>query len=205
MHEEEEQAAKRIVSLYEEKAATWSRNRGRDPILERRWLNRLLSDFQPSAIFLDLGAGNGHPIGATLLSLGHKVVGVDSSASLIGEAIVDLPNGEWHVADMREFGDDRLFDGLIAWHSFFHLTQSDQREIFPRFARFVRPGGRLLFTSGPKPGVTMGDWEGEPLFHASLSQDEYKSLLDAAGFELVEVKTSDPMTGGATVWLAQRH
>ncbi len=205
MEDADERAAESIVSLYEEKALSWSKIRGRDPTLEEQWLARFEQYLETSSTILDLGSGNGYPIAATLLNRGHEVVGIDTSASLIREAAANLSDGEWHVADMRAYEDDRLFDGLIAWHSFFHLTQNDQRKMFARFSDFVRPGGRLMFTSGPRSAVTIGDWEGEPLFHASLSQKEYVLLLSASGFDLLETKTNDPETGGATVWLAQRR
>lgn len=198
-------AADRIVSLYEEKARVWSRNRGREAILEKGWLAQFEKGLRAPATILDLGAGNGYPIAATLLDRGHKVVGIDSAASLIREAAASLPQGEWHFADMRVYDDERLFDGLIAWHSFFHLRPGDQREMIVRFSELVRPGGMLMFTTGPKPGVTIGEWEGEPLYHASLSQEEYRALLKKSGFDLLDAKADDPETGGATVWLARRR
>lgn len=205
MHDADEQAAKRIISLYEEKAQSWSELRGRDPTLEEHWLARFEKGLGASATILDFGAGNGHPIAAALIEHGHQIVGIDTAEALIRKAAANLPDGEWHVADMRAYQDNRRFDGLIAWHSFFHLTKNDQRKMFTRFASFVRPGGKLMFTTGPQEAVTIGDWEGEPLFHASLSQHEYKSLLDTAGFEVVDTKANDPETGGATVWLARRR
>lgn len=203
MRDSDERAAQRIVSLYEEKALAWVKSRKRNPTLEQHWLERFEIGLQALSKILDFGAGNGYPVAAALLNRGHKIIGVDSAASLIRAARTSLPDAEWHVADMRRYGDELLFDGVIAWHSFFHLTQSDQRSILPRFTQFLRPGGRLLFTSGPGPGVTIGDWEGEPLFHASLSQEEYKSLLHEGGFDHIETKARDPDTWGATVWLAQ--
>ena len=198
-------AANRIISLYEEKARTWSAIRGREPHLEKPWLERFGRNLRPEATLLDLGCGNGWPIAAVLLQYDHHIVGVDTSGSLIREAKASLPTGEWQVADMRCYRDDRAFDGVIAWHSFFHLTDKDQRAMFPRFATFTRPGGKLLFTSGPKSEVSIGAWEGEPLFHASLSQQDYSDLLDATGFKLLQCKADDPETGGATVWLAERR
>ena len=204
MHDADEQAAKRIISLYEEKAQSWSELRGRDPTLEEHWLTRFEKGLGASATILDFGVGNGYPIAAALIEHGHQIVGIDTAESLIREAAANLPDGEWHVADMRDYQDSRRFDGLIAWHSFFHLTKNDQRKMFTRFASFVRPGGKLMFTTGSQEAVTIGDWEGEPLFHASLSQDEYKSLLNTVGFVVVYAKDSDPETGGATIWLARR-
>jgi hypothetical protein len=65
------------------------------------------------------------------------------------------------------------YNGIIAWHSFFHLNQNDQRAMFPRFAALAAPGAALMFTAGHFDGVAMGEFAGEPLYHASLSAEEY--------------------------------
>jgi hypothetical protein len=45
---------------------------------------------------------------------------------------------------------------------------------------------------------------GHPLFHASLDADEYDSLLQAHGFEVLLHRVEDPDCGDHTVWLAQQ-
>ncbi|HTG38035.1 class I SAM-dependent methyltransferase [Sphingomonas sp.] len=148
---------------------------------------------------LDSAGGGGRPIGAELLRRGFILTGVDSSASLIRHARSALPDGNWIVDDMRRFDPAHCFDGVIAWHSFFHLSRNDQRAMIPRFARLVRSGGPIMFTSGSKAGEAWGEWQGEPLFHASLAPEEYRELLGAAGFEAITYIDADPV---ATIWLA---
>lgn len=50
----------------------------------------------------------------------------------------------------------------------------------------------------------MGQFAGEPLFHASLAPDEYRALLANHGFEVIGMVQEDPHCAGHTVWLAQR-
>jgi hypothetical protein len=47
------------------------------------------------------------------------------------QAQADFPTQRWIHRDMRHLAMDETFDGLIAWDSFFHLTQNDQRAMFP--------------------------------------------------------------------------
>jgi hypothetical protein len=61
----------------------------------------------------------------------------------------------------------------------------------------------LLFTSGPAHGEAIGSFGGEALYHASLDEAEYRALLDANGFDVVDHRIEDPECGGHTVWLAQ--
>jgi hypothetical protein len=60
-----------------------------------------------------------------------------------------------------------------------------------------------MFTSGPGHGEAVGQYRGEPLYHASLSEQEYRSLLVADGFAVLDHVADDPDCGGHTVWLAQ--
>jgi SAM-dependent methyltransferase len=192
----------RIIGLYEDNAAAWDRQRGRD-LFERPWLDRFLARLPEGGTVLDVGCGMGEPIAAYLIESGAQVTGVDSSPSLVELCHERFPGQEWLVADMRALDVGRRFDGLIAWHSLFHLTPAAQRPMFRRFAGHLKPGGLLMFTSGNAHGDSIGTWQGEPLYHGSLDPREYRDLLDKNGFAVVEHTIRDSECGDATVWLAQ--
>lgn len=144
----------------------------------------------------------GEPIARYLIEQGFRVVGVDSSPSLIALARERFPDSDWLVADMREVELNRRFDGILAWDSFFHLGMDDQRRMFPRFAALAERGAPLMFTSGPAEGEAIGAYEGEPLYHASLGPTEYERLLAANGFMVRAQEAEDPECGEHTIWLA---
>ena len=191
----------RIIGLYEDNAAAWDRQRGR-ALIEKPWLDRFTAGLTEGSAILDLGCGMGEPIGRHLIDRALRVTGVDSSPSLIALCRARFPAEEWIVEDMRDLALGRRFDGLIAWHSFFHLSPEDQRPMFARFAAHLRPGGRLMFTSGWRHGEAIGSWQGEPLYHGSLDTEEYRALLEANGFTILHHRLQDPECGHATVWLA---
>jgi trans-aconitate methyltransferase len=152
---------------------------------------------------LDMGCGGGVPVARDLIATGLAVTGIDSSPSLIALCRKRFPTGEWHVADMRTLDLGQRFDGLLAWHSFFHLCAEDQRAMFPVFAAHAAPGALLMFTSGPLAGVAMGEWQGEPLFHDSLAQEEYRALLADNGFEVLRFTAGEPIMAEPSVWVAR--
>lgn len=199
-----ESAAGRIVDLYERHAEAWAglrlRTRG---LQERGWLERFRAVLPPGGSVLDIGCGAGAPIAAWLAGQGFAVTGVDSSPAMIAMFRARLPSETGLVADMRRLVLGRRFDGLLAWDSFFHLDHDDQRRMFPVFRAHAAPGAALMFTSGPAHGEAMGVLEGEPLYHASLSPEEYRALLDGQGFDVVAHAAEDPDCGGHTVWLAR--
>ena len=194
----------RIVGLYEENAAAWDEARGASAALEKPWLDRFAALLPPGGRVLDIGCGSGRPVAADLIGRGFHVTGVDSSPSLIALCRERFPEQEWIVADMRRLDLARRFDGLVAWHSSFHLAPEDQRALFPRLGAHAAPGAPLMFTSGDVAGVGIGEWQGEPLYHASLAPAEYRALLERSGFDVVEHRPNDPRCGNATVWIARR-
>lgn len=196
--------AGRIIGLYEDNAAAWDAQRGRD-LFERPWLDRFLGLVPTGGTVLDLGCGMAEPIAGYLIARGAAVTGVDSSPSLVALCRARYPAQAWRVGDMRELDLRARFAGILAWHSLFHLTPADQRAMFPRLAAHAAPSAPLMFTSGTREGSVLGNWEGEPLYHGSLDSAEYRTLLDANGFEVLAHVVSDPHCGHATIWLARRR
>lgn len=196
-------AATTVVDLYRRHADAWMRVRAASKFIERPWIERFASRLPSGAAVLDVGCGNGAPIGRFLSEQGFAVTGVDTSPPLIEAARAGLPAQTWLIGDMRTLELGRRFDGLLAWHSFFHLSAEDQRSMFAVFQRHAGPGSVLMFTSGPAAGVTLGEFEGEELHHASLDPHEYTDLLASIGFVVVDHISNDLDTQGATVWLAR--
>ena len=192
-----------IVDLYERKARLWDESRGRS-LFERPWLDRFLAAVPDGSAILDIGCGSGEPFARHFVDRGYRVTGIDSSEQLIALCRHRMPCEHWHVADMRGLALGRTYDALIAWDSFFHLTADDQRAMFPIFRDHAAPGAPLMFTSGPDHGVAMGEFGGEPLYHASLAPDEYRSLLTEHGFDIVDYRAEDPQCGDHTIWLARQ-
>lgn len=195
--------ADRIIDLYERHAASWDGERSKD-LFEKSWLDRFLKLIPRGGSILDIGCGSGEPIAQYFIGAGYKLTGTDSSPAMIELCKARFPNETWIVADMRNLSLGGHFDGVLAWDSFFHLRQDDQRKMFSIFAKHAAPNAALMFTSGPRSGVAMGTYQNEPLYHASLDPDEYRALLNEQGFEVVSYVPEDAACGGRTVWLARR-
>jgi SAM-dependent methyltransferase len=195
--------ADKIIDLYERHAHNYVADRGRVRWNESAWLDRFTTLLPQRATILDIGCGFGEPIARYLIDRSFAVDGVDASPTLISLCRERFPHQYWHVADMRTLALDKTFHGLLAWDSFFHLPHDDQRRMFPIFKRHAAPGTALMFTSGTSHGEAVGSYRGEPLYHASLAAEEYRTLLESNGFRVEAHMVEDPDCGGHTVWLAQ--
>ena len=195
--------AKNVYRTYDKIAAWFDTARTRE-LMEKHYLDFLVQSLKPRASVMDLGCGMGEPIMRYLMEQGLDVTGVDASSTMLAIARRRFPAARFIESDMRLLDLKQRFDAIIAWHSFFHLPQDNQRAMFDVFARHVNSQGFLIFTSGPEEGEVWSDNGGEMLYHASLDSAEYRRLLEASGFQVLQHVVEDPECGGATVWVARR-
>jgi len=196
--------ASRIIEHYEKHANSWARDRQNGHWNDKVWHDRFIARLGQGAAVLDLGCGPGRPVAQHMAEARLRITGVDSSPTMISMCRERFPDHEWIVGDMRELALGRGFDGILAWDSFFHLNYDDQRRMFAIFAAHASEGTALMFNTGPAHGESLGEYRGDPLYHASLSPTEYRELTARFGFDVVEHAVSDATAGGRTVWLCQR-
>jgi len=195
--------ADRIAAIYERFAVEWDGDRNSAVWNDKHWHDRFVECLVPGSTVLDLGCGSGRPVAQNLVRHGLQVTGVDVSPTMISLCRNRMPDQEWIVSDMRTVALNRQFDGILAWDSFFFLRPDDQRRMFDVFAAHAAKPSVLMFNAGPLHGEVMGEYRGEPLYHASLAPTEFQMLLARAGFEILEHRAEDPKTGGRTGWIAR--
>jgi len=191
-----------VAGAYQEIADWFDANRNKT-LFERPYLERVVALAKGKRL-LDLGCGTAEPLAAYFIAQGFAVTGFDIAPRMIELARARFPAQDWRVGDMRTADFGGVYDVILAWDSFFHLTATDQRGIIPKFARHAAPGGLVIFTSGTEEGAVYGVMEGHDIHHASLSSAEYRDLLEKAGFDIIVHAVKDPACGGRTVWLAQK-
>lgn len=191
--------------IYERNAARFDQERHKI-LIERPWLERFLSAIGPEAgtspRILDMGCGAGEPVAAFLIGQGCKVTGLDFSEPMLEIARARFPAADWRFGDMRGLDLAEQFDGIVGWDSFFHLTRAEQRDLLPRLAAHLKPGGALLLTVGPEEGEVTGHVGDDRVFHSSLSPRDYEQILQAAGMTILAFVPEDPECDFHTLLLA---
>ena len=189
--------------IYDANARAYDQLRSR-ALSEARWLARFGDALPKGGKVLDLGCGAGEPITSWLIAEGFVLTGVDFSDAMLNIARERWPTGDWRIGDMRALDLGEVFDGIIAWNSFFHLTEDEQRSTLPRLAAHLRKGGSLITTVGPYAGETTGTVAGNTVYHSSLSPAEYAQILDDNGLRLTAYLAEDPDCGRHSVLMARK-
>ncbi|HVJ03599.1 MAG TPA: class I SAM-dependent methyltransferase [Sphingomonas sp.] len=192
-----------VVDHYQRHAEAFDAAR-RTSFAERPWFDRFLLAVPGGAHVLDLGCGAGEPVAHYLIEAGLRITGIDASAAMLAKARTRFPEHLWIEGDMRSAAPPRRFHGVIAWDSLFHLPPAHQAGMIERMARWLEPGGALLFNSGDEANEMVGEQFGEPLYHASLAPADYRALFDQAGLVETAFALADPLAGGRTIWLARK-
>ncbi|MBO0334975.1 class I SAM-dependent methyltransferase [Sneathiella sp. CAU 1612] len=196
--------AKTTQDVYERNAERFDAERSKT-LFERNWLDRFLSLIPEKGYVLDLGCGAGDPIARYILSKGYILAGIDASAAMLRLAERRFPAGDWRQMDMRSLDLQERFHGIIGWDSFFHLSREEQRLVLPKLAAHLQSGGALLLTVGPTDGEVAGHVGDDAVYHASLSIEEYISILASGGLKVVDFRPEDPDCGQRSVLLAQKQ
>jgi cyclopropane fatty-acyl-phospholipid synthase-like methyltransferase len=161
-----------------------------------RKLRELLAEVPCGGTLLDVGCGNGVPA-MRMIQERHHGVGVDVSSAQLDLARRNVPEATFlHYSIMdAEFAPDS-FDAIVSFYAIEHLPREQHGELFRRFASWLRPGGRLLFTLEPydQPGET-GTWLGVPMFFSHFDPETTERLLVEAGFSITNRSIETQLEG----------
>lgn len=195
------------TKVYEQynKITTWFDEHRNKELMEQEYLDFMILHIPQNASILDLGCGSGEPIAKYFIERRYHLTGVDGSSNMIELCKTRFPKHNWIISNMLTISMSEQFDLIFAWHSFFHLNQSEQRVMLNIVDAHLKPNGLFTFTSGHCHGEVWSDNGGENLYHASLSTNEYKELLEANNFKVLIHTIEDPECGDATIWIAQKN
>jgi len=129
-----------------------------------RWVDELAQLMAPRARVLDLGCGAGVP--ATKLLTEKNFV----------------PGATFEQADMVVWEHaPASFDAVVSFYALIHVPLQDQRKLFPKIRRWLRPGGYLLAIVGLERWTGIEDYFGTAMFWDHADRETYLAWLTEAG------------------------
>jgi SAM-dependent methyltransferase len=107
---------------------------------------REILDSLPLGVALDAACGTGRHT-TYLASLGHTVIGVDSSAEMLARAREKVPDVEFYEADLHDMplAEDSV-DLVVCALALTHVP--DLAQALAEFVRVLRPNGHLVISDG---------------------------------------------------------
>lgn len=169
------------------------------------WVEELGLHLEPGARVLDLGCGAGVPADRQLVDAGFDVTGVDISEVQIERARHLVPGATFVCEDMVAFaaGVDS-FDAVVSFYALIHVPLEDQRPLFGRIRRWLRPGGFLLAIVGQDRWTGVEDYMGTPMFWDHADTPTYLEWLAAENMDVLWHRRIPEAASAHTLVLAQR-
>ena len=182
-----------------EKWARWTRAPGHDSywVFHRDQFLELVPP--PGRLTLDVGCGEGR-LARDLKCLGHRVIAIDASPTLVGLAREADPEGDYRVADAAVLPlDDASVDLAIAFMSLQDIDEMEEavREV----ARVLVLGGRFCFAvvhpiNSAGTFVDRADPQSPFVIdHSYFERRRYVDEIERAGLEMTFVSDHRPLTG----------
>jgi SAM-dependent methyltransferase len=105
---------------------------------------RQILDRLPLGTALDAACGTGRHA-EYLASLGHKVIGVDSSREMLAVARAKIPGGDFREGDLRQLPvPEQHVDLVVCALALTHVLELGP--VLAEFVRVLRPGGHLVIS-----------------------------------------------------------
>lgn len=137
---------------------------------------------------LDLGCGAGEPFPRFFLEHGWDVTGVDVSPRMLELAARYAPRMQTLCADLADVDfPPAAFDAITCIYALFHVPRARHPGLFAHFARWLRPGGKTLFTYATRDYTGRDEFEGtkefmgQSLFYSHTTPDNLRAQLETAG------------------------
>jgi SAM-dependent methyltransferase len=109
------------------------------------FVDRLVATTQPGGLILDAPCGTGQYF-ARIREAGRRVVGVDQSAAMLGQAKVRQLAERLELVGLQEMTFAAEFDGAITVDAMEHIPPEDWPVVLRNLVRAVRPGSHLFVT-----------------------------------------------------------
>ncbi len=184
---------KEMMAAYNRLARTYDQNRG---LFD---MGAVFGDFYAvcppgGGHLLDLGCGAGEPIPGYFIDKGWQVTGVDFSESMLELARNYQPGMRTIHADIITLDmEDGQFDAITAIYSLFHIPRKYHGQIFRNMYRWLKPGGKAMFTYASREYTGSEAFSGyiefmeERLFYSHHSPAGLQRLLRQAGFSILSM------------------
>lgn len=156
---------------------------------------------------LDLGCGAGEPLCRYFVDRGWSVAGVDFSARMLELAARYVPEMKTIYSEMCEVDfEPARFDAVTAVYSLFHVPAEKHLALFETIKRWLRPGGKVLFTYATREYTGRDEFDGckeflgKQLYYSHKTPESLKADLECAGLVVESLDYRD--IGGETfLWV----
>lgn len=161
----------------------------------RAWVDRFVSLVEEQGRVLDIGCAYGRDA-RSFADAGLQVDGIDGSEVMIEKAQKLVPEGKFFAGDIRSVPlDPERYNGMWAAKLFVHIPKEDMPALLEKLKAALKEKGNLYGSVylGSKEGFMKDDrFAGVEKYYSYFTEDEFRGLLESAGFEIIDFVRREP-------------
>ncbi len=195
---------KALVDTYNKIAEEYNIRNGK--FFHQTELDFFKSLFDNSKKILEIGCGTGRDA-AALVDGGFQYIGIDISSGMLEIARKNVANTTFLEMDFYKLGFvDASFDGFWAAASLLHIPKKDIDMVLLEIRRVLKDRGVGFISVKEKTNLDEGEIHGNKLggikrYFSFYDKDEFKSILEKNGFEIIKTSGCVENDELKTVWL----
>lgn len=157
--------------------------------LEDKFLNQFIQNLPKGGNVLDLGCGNGLPIGKKLSDSLLKITGVDVSDEMIKEYQKNVPQATTLRIPMSEIDWRNEFDGIISSYSMLCLPPEDFNSVASKISNALKPKGWFFLSLNEGDSALGGvqEVQGQQLYSRGMSEKEIRDIFEPVGLKIMKM------------------
>ncbi|MFA5947258.1 MAG: class I SAM-dependent methyltransferase [Patescibacteria group bacterium] len=153
------------------------------------WVDRFTSLVPEHGQILDIGCAYGRD-SRSFADAGMRVEGIDGSEAMVEKAQKLVPEGKFFTGDIRSVPlEEQKYDGMWASGLFVHIPKQDISALLEKLNGALAEKGKLYGSIylGTEEGLVKDErFEGAEKYYTYFTEEEFRSLLVEAGFEIVD-------------------
>lgn len=188
-----------IPRAYDRIADQWHDARTSLPEKDQVLFDHFLELLPQGSSVLDLGCGSGIPMAQQLSRRGFNLICVDESPRMLDYARTNVPEAEFHCADITEFTIKTPLGGVVLWDSLFHLPRGQHATVLRNIHSCLCPQGVVLVSSGGSIAEIppfVDSMFGETFFYDAWPVETFRGLCRSEGFIEVRMEMVNRPDGG---------